>query len=118
MQQLEHAVRVVGDALGSSREVAAGVAVAFLLLAIWVGHGFSGRRLRRWCEQEGFELLDWRGAWFFEGPGAWLRSQYQHCYRIEVRDRDGIERSGFVTFGTFWLGWPFSRNVRVEWDPT
>ena len=96
------------------RLVVAGFALfAFL---IWCGRVFAERRLQRWCKGEGFELLDWRRAFFFEGPNAWWRSKYQACYRIEVRDHQGYERTGYVVFGSFWLGWPLSRRVRVEWD--
>ena len=92
-----------------------GALVLFGLL-IWCGRVFSEWRLQRWCGREGFELLDWQGVWFFQGPNAPWRSQYQDCYRIEVRDREGYERTGYVVFGRYWLGWPFSRKVTVEWD--
>ena len=65
---------------------------------------------------QGFELLDWRGARFFEGPDAWLRSRNQLTYRIEVRDREGFTREGYLIIGSYWIGWPFSRKVRVVWD--
>jgi hypothetical protein len=91
-------------------------AAAVLVLLIWVGRVISERRLQRWCRQEGFELLDWRRAYFFEGPNAWWRSKYQVCYRIEVRDHQGYERIGYIVFGSYWIGWPLSRRVRVTWD--
>lgn len=92
-----------------------GAAVLFGL-GLWWGRVISERRLQRWCQREGFELLDWRGVWFFQGPNAPWRSQYQECYRIEVRDREGYERTGYLVFGRYWLAWPFSRKVTVEWD--
>ena len=85
-------------------------------LLIWSGRVFAERRLQRWCRREGFELLDWRRAYFFEGPNAWWRSRYQACYRVEVRDSQGYERTGYVVFGSYWVGWPLSRQVRVHWD--
>lgn len=104
-------------AIDRSEQIVLVVAAAAVFLAlIWSGRVFSERRLQRWCRQEGYELLDWRRAYFFEGPNAWWRSKYQSCYRIEVRDHQGYERIGYVVFGSYWLGWPLSRQVRVRWD--
>jgi hypothetical protein len=87
--------------------------IAFLLL-LWWGRVYSARRIARWCEQEGYELVEWRGAKFFEGPSAWFRSDNEDAYYIEVRDRHGLTRAGYLVFGSFW--WPFRRKVRVKWD--
>ena len=93
------------------------VGIVLLTLAILWWGGFASRKLiRRWCKEQGFELLDWRGARFFEGPDAWLRSRNQLTYRIEVRDREGFTREGYLIIGSYWIGWPFSRKVRVVWD--
>jgi len=93
------------------------VRVVLLLGAMLVWRIFGARRLiRRWCREEGYELLDWQSAWFFEGPNAWLRSRNQMTYRIEVRDRDGLTREGYLVIGSYWIGWPFSRRIRVTWD--
>lgn len=92
-----------------------GAALAFGVL-LWWGQVYSAKRIRRWCDEQGYELVDWRGAKFFEGPHAWFRSDNQDAYRIEVRDRQGVIRGGYVVFGSFWRGWLFSRRVRVEWD--
>jgi len=40
----------------------------------------------------------------------------QDAYYIEVRDRQGLTRAGYLVFGSYWWPWPFSRKVRVEWD--
>ena len=105
------------DSLDRAEQLVLAMGAAMLFgLGLWWGRVFSQRRLQRWCQREGFELLDWRGVWFFQGPNAPWRSKYQDCYRVEVRDRAGYERTGYVVFGRYWLGWPFSRKVQVEWD--
>jgi hypothetical protein len=91
-----------------------GVVILAVAAAIISGQWLSRRRLRRWCEQQGYDLLDWRGAWFYEGPGKWLRSENQHAYYIEVRDRQGFTRAGYLVFGSYWH--PFSRKAEVKWD--
>ncbi len=93
-----------------------GLIVAALVFALATGRAWSRWRVRRWCREQDYELLEFRGAWFFEGPGAWLRSENQAAYRVRVRDRRGLIRGGYVVFGSYWL--PLSRKVRVEWEET
>ena len=92
------------------------VCAVVLFVAVVTGRVWSARRIRRWCERQGYELLDWRGAWFYEGPGRWLRSENQDAYHIEVRDRQGLTRSGYLVFGSRWFPFPLSRKVNVRWD--
>ena len=92
-----------------------GAAMAIIVL-LWWGRLYAARRVTRWCHEQGYELVDWRGAKFFEGPKAWFRTDNQDAYYIEVRDRQGLTRAGYLVFGSYWWPWPFSRNVRVEWD--
>jgi hypothetical protein len=91
-----------------------GVTIAAFIVVLVTGRMWSRWQVRRWCDDQGYDLVDWRGAKFFEGPGAWLRSENQDAYRIEVRDRQGTPRAGYVVFGSYWAPW--SRKVRVEWD--
>ena len=90
------------------------VTVLAMIVLIWTGKLWARRQVTRWCEQEGYELVSWRGAWFHEGPRAWLRTEDESAYYVEVRERHGSTRCGYVVFGTWWH--PFSRKVRVEWD--
>jgi hypothetical protein len=92
--------------------IVGGVFVFALLLIM--GRVLSRWRLQRWCRKSGYELVDWRGAKFYEGPFAWFRSENQDAYQMEVRDRQGLTRVGYIVFGSFWLPW--SRKVHVEWD--
>jgi hypothetical protein len=94
--------------------VFAGVMILVLIVVLVAARAWGRWRVGRWCRQQDYELLEFRGAWFFEGPRAWLRSENQDAYHIQVRDRRGQTRSGYVVFGSYW--WPWSRKVRVEWD--
>jgi hypothetical protein len=56
-------------------------------------------RLNEWAKSEGVTIISQRGARFYEGPGAWVRTENQNVYRLEVRDRKGQVRLAWVTFG-------------------
>lgn len=60
-----------------------------------------------WAEAEGLQLLDYRSARFYEGPGAFLRTDSQYAFRVTVRDVSGRLRHGWLAFGGFW-----SRDAR------
>ena len=90
------------------------VTIATIIVGLWIGKIWARWQVKRWCEREGYELVAFRGAWFYEGPRAWLRTENEDAYHLEVRDRRGETHTGYVVFGTRWH--PFSRRVRVEWD--
>lgn len=94
--------------------VLAAVGALSIVALLWTGKLWARWQVTRWCEREGYELVEFRGAWFFEGPRAWLRTEDEHAYHVEVRDHHGDPRTGYVVFGTWWH--PFSSKVRVEWD--
>jgi hypothetical protein len=56
-------------------------------------------RLSEWAKAEGVTIISQRGARFYEGPGAWVRTENQNVYRLEVRDSKGRVRVAWVTFG-------------------
>jgi hypothetical protein len=56
-------------------------------------------RLSEWAKAEGVTIISQRGARFYEGPGAWVRTENQNMYRLEVRDRKGRVHLAWVTFG-------------------
>jgi hypothetical protein len=56
-------------------------------------------RLSEWAKAEGVMIISQRGARFYEGPSAWVRTENQNVYRLEVRDRKGQVRLAWVTFG-------------------
>ena len=90
------------------------VTVVAIVVLLWLGKRWAHRQVSRWCEREGYELVTFRGAWFYEGPRAWLRTDSEYAYHVEVRDRYGLPRTGYLLFGSWWN--PFSGKVRVEWD--
>ena len=74
------------------------------------------RKLTQWAEGQHAQLISFRGARFFEGPSAWLRSRNQHLFRVVIRDRDGLERSCWIMFGTYW-GFSWGEPLtKVTWD--
>ena len=103
--------------LSTRDQVVIGLATGLLVIVLyWLGRLYSGWRIRRWCHEEGYKLIDWRGAWFYEGPGAWFRSENQDAYFIEVEDHHGLPRAGYLVFGSFWWPWPLTRKITVRWD--
>ncbi len=48
------------------------VTIVAIILLMWTGKIWARRQVTRWCEREGYELVSFRGAWFYEGPRAWL----------------------------------------------
>ena len=100
--------------LPNSPALAIVLSAVIVVIAIVAGRSWSQRRITRWCDEEGYRLENWRGALFYEGPGKWLRSDNQQAYYIEVSDRQGLPRSGYLVFGSYWH--PFSRKAKVTWD--
>jgi hypothetical protein len=92
----------------------AALAVA-IPLGIWSGRRYWARRIERWAQAEGFTLLDFRGARFYEGPRPWRRTDSEFAFRVSVRGSDGRERSGWLTFGSPWSLWPRT-PVEIRWD--
>jgi hypothetical protein len=92
-----------------------GVFVAAIAVALVAGRVWGRYRVARWCRAHNFQLIDVRGVRFFEGPRKFLHSDNQDMYRIEVRDRDGFTREGWLTFGAYWH--PFNPGrVEIVWD--
>ena len=89
------------------------VTIVAIIILMWTGKIWARRQVTRWCEREGYELVSFRGAWFYEGPRAWLRTEEEDAYHVEVRDRHGDTRMGYVVFGSWY---PFSGKITVEWD--
>jgi hypothetical protein len=69
------------------------------------------RRMLRWCQRQGFELLRWRDAKPFEGPSSWNADE-RH-YRIQIIDAAGRRRAAYLTFARRRL---LERCTEVLWD--
>jgi hypothetical protein len=92
--------------------VAAGV---WLLFAIerWRCRGM----IRRWCVEQGYELVSMRRSWAVFGRFP-FHSDNQVVWRIVADDvRLGKRRRGHARCGGFWSGL-WSDQVRVEWQFT
>ena len=98
--------------LSSDVLVTLGLAIFFTIVAIVIGRVFYERRIRRWTQSKGLTLVDWRMAWFYEGPDAPIRSKYRHVFWIEVEDRDGIATTGWLTYSF----WPFNPDPEIDWN--
>jgi hypothetical protein len=46
--------------------------LCFIMLKL--GHYYWSYRLNQWAVDQGLKLVDFRGAKFYEGPSAWIRS--------------------------------------------
>jgi hypothetical protein len=90
------------------------IAVGFMLVLL-LSRMYWNKRLRQWAESEGLQLIRFRGARFYEGPSAWVRSRNQHLFLVTVRDKNGLERSCWIMFGTYW-GFTWGEPItHVEW---
>ncbi len=87
----------------------AGGAVFFVLN---MGRKYQEAQLQAWAEENHYKMIDSKGAAFWEGPKAWLRSKNQHAYRITVQDEQGRRRQGWILFGD---AWGMAPN-KAEWN--
>jgi hypothetical protein len=95
---------------------ALGVILATCLMLSW-GKTYWKKRMTLWAASRGFVLIDFRGAAFFEGPGAFTRTGNQTTFRVKVRDRRGKVLQGWLVFGKNLN--PFSAPdelVQEKWD--
>jgi hypothetical protein len=89
--------------------------LVLLVLVYLLSRVYWNWKLKRWAESQGLQLVSFRGGWFYEGPSAWTRSRNQHVFRVVTRDKDGLERSCWIMFGTFW-GFTWGEPItKVEW---
>ncbi len=89
--------------------------IAYVVIA-W-GKRYWHKRLDAWAKSEGFRLLEFRGAKFFEGPNALLRTENQSAFRVRVCDRSGKVKHAWIVMGHNWN--PISAPdelIDVVWD--
>jgi len=93
--------------------VALGV-VAVIGLMAW---HFSRSRLvlEQWAAKQGFQILHSEYRNLFRGPFFWTTSRGQTVYYVRVRDRRGIERSGWVRCGGWFFGL-MTNKAEVRWE--
>jgi hypothetical protein len=74
--------------------------------------------VQKWAAANGFEIIRAELCLFTGGSGMWETptSRNQIIYSVQVRDRDGLERSGWVRVGSFFGGIMFaSKAAEVKW---
>ena len=98
--------------LGSQAILTTGLTILVMIVAIIWGRFVYGRRIRRWAKSKHLTLVDWRPAWFYEGPGAPFRSRYRQAFYIEVEDGEGLPATGWLVFSS----WMFGHDAEVEWN--
>src|SRR5262245_21851418 len=75
------------------------------------------RAFRRWTEKNGFEVVSEETRGIGKGPFQWgFREDYE-VTRLEVRDRDGKVRTGYIRCGNHAKGFLGQHDVGVCWEP-
>jgi hypothetical protein len=91
------------------------IGVAAVIVRQWVLFFSRGRSLlNRWAQEKGFQILHSELRLADMGPFRWFTSKQQLVYFVQVRDREGSERSGWVRCGSFWRGLE-SDKTEVRW---
>jgi hypothetical protein len=70
--------------------------------------------LLRWAQERGYRILRQERRTFRRGPFFWGSSSYQIVYRIEVQDKQGTRRRGWVRIGKY--TWPDPNQIDERWD--
>jgi hypothetical protein len=89
--------------------------LAVLCVYVWWWYARSDSLLRRWAEENGFQILDYKLRLLSTGPFSWTSINGQTVYQVHVRDVEGRERSGWLRCGSFWSGVLDDRSD-VRWD--
>lgn len=89
------------------------VIVAFASLALRFSRSQSV--LDQWADENGFEILHSEYRNFFRGPFFLTTSKGQTVYYVRIRDRQGVERAGWVRCGGWFLGL-MSDKAEVRWE--
>ena len=80
-------------------------AVLFAISLYWIGRIRRREALFRWASSQGYKLLSYKQPALSElSPFPVSASKAQQIFRIEVEDRQGSHRSGWVRLGSAWRG--------------
>jgi hypothetical protein len=93
--------------------------VFFLALAALIGQIYlyatrPRNLMQNWAEENGVQLTRVEFRPFRRGPFLWS-SRGQTVFRVEVCDREGNRRSGWIRCGSMLLG-VFAKQIEVKWD--
>jgi hypothetical protein len=90
------------------------VIVGVVALVLYIHISRSQKLLKGWANENGYEFLHVEYRMFRKGPFFWS-GRGQTVYRVMVRDRQGVERKGWVRCGSWWAG-VFSDKAEARWD--
>ncbi len=114
----------MGSPLWASN-IGTGLAYCFMLSLLVFGLYFNGtyfyfywhagpEALDRWAKEGGYRIVRRERRMYRKGPFFWGTGNCQIVYRIEVQDRHGTQKSGWVRIGSYW--WPDPNRIDVRWD--
>ncbi len=84
-------------------------------LAIYLYYTRANDLLRRWAEQNGYQIIHSEHRYLHRGPFFWTTSRNQVVMYVQVVDAQGYQRGGYVRLGSWWWGL-FSNQVEVRWE--
>ncbi len=93
--------------------------IIVLVAVCWVAltctwHWFRSRSLlKKWANENGFELVRMNQKKLYKSP--FVSSRHQEVFHIRVRDNKGRERSGWAKCGGYFLGFLVNK-VEVTLD--
>lgn len=75
----------------------------------------SAAILKKWADENGYEILEKSYCHFFKGPFFFRTTNHQAVYRVTVRDERGNVGTGWVACGSWWWGL-LSDQAHARWD--
>jgi hypothetical protein len=74
--------------------------------------------VRDWANDHGLQILDLQMRNDFKGPYKWWVTSGNHTISyVKVRQRDGIEKCGWVLCGSFWQPfWLGTPQITCKWE--
>jgi hypothetical protein len=83
------------------------------LLVCWFQYSKANEALLNWAQSSGVELITAERRYLRTGPFFLAHDRGDAVFKIVVRDQDGINRSGWLRVGIWWL---YSNQTKVIWD--
>ena len=94
------------------------IAVPTILLfgsLYWLDRVRRKEALFRWASENGYRLIAFRQPILTEAsPFPFSMSKSQHVFSVEVEEKNGDRRHGWVRLGSAWRGLA-SRSTEVRW---
>jgi hypothetical protein len=86
-----------------------------VVAGIWWQQSRANKILRRWAQAADMELVSAQKRYLRTGPFLLQHTRGQFVFRIVVRDRAGMQHSGWLRVGS-WLAGVLSEQTKVIWD--